>query len=160
MTDHAVRWDADVDHLTREEIPAVLGRMEEIRARLWLKMSAPANVALSESRSSALMTASEVASVLRFSRGHVYELIRAGELQAVRRGRAVRVTPEALERWKALHGAGIDEAYSVPLASQRDRQRGETHPRSSGTDAASARRAARGTPGDRREVGSGSKATR
>ena len=49
MTDHAVRWDADVDHLTREEIPAVLGRIEEIRARLWLKMS-EAGTPLDESR--------------------------------------------------------------------------------------------------------------
>ena len=43
----------------------------------------------------------EVAAILRCGRNQAYELIRDGQLRSVRIGRAIRVTREALEEFKA-----------------------------------------------------------
>jgi excisionase family DNA binding protein len=43
----------------------------------------------------------EVADELRIGRNQAYELVRSGQLRAVRIGRAIRVTREALEEFKA-----------------------------------------------------------
>jgi excisionase family DNA binding protein len=43
----------------------------------------------------------EVAAILRCGRNQAYELIQRGEIRAVRIGRAIRVTREALEEFKA-----------------------------------------------------------
>lgn len=149
---------ARVDSLVPDEIPRVLGRLEEIRAALWQRLLAPSAtvVATPESPMPALMTVSEVASVLRFSRGHVYELIRCGDLQAVRNGRAVRVTAHALSAWSAAHqGQGIDAGHSVSLHSSGGRRSRETHPSQAWPDTAGLRREARRARGDRGEVGDG-----
>ena len=57
-----------------------------------------------------LLTVNEVAELLRVSPARVYELLRTEALPAVRLGRQVRVSREALERWidrggKPLAGA-------------------------------------------------------
>jgi excisionase family DNA binding protein len=51
-----------------------------------------------------LLTADEVAAILRTHPDCVYRLIRAKQLPAVRLGRAVRVFREALDRW--IHAGG------------------------------------------------------
>ena len=56
---------------------------------------------------SALMTVKEVRAELRISLGKAYELIYTGELRAVRIGRLIRVTPQALPEFIAAH-----EGYS------------------------------------------------
>jgi excisionase family DNA binding protein len=43
----------------------------------------------------------EVADELRIGRNQAYELVRSGQLRAVRIGQAIRVTREALEEFKA-----------------------------------------------------------
>ena len=43
----------------------------------------------------------EVAAILRCGRNQAYELIQRGEIRSVRIGRAIRVTREALEEFKA-----------------------------------------------------------
>lgn len=47
----------------------------------------------------------EVAADLRIGRNAAYELVRTGAIRSVRIGRAVRVTREALEAFKAGQGA-------------------------------------------------------
>src|SRR6266849_2583820 len=81
------------DAIPPDEIPAILGKLEEVRALLWQKMlTVPLPpVASAGTPRSELMTVAEVAVVLRFSRGHVYELVRSGQLGAIRNGRTVRV---------------------------------------------------------------------
>jgi excisionase family DNA binding protein len=46
----------------------------------------------------------EVAASLRCGKNQAYELIRSGAIRSVRIGRAIRVTPEALEEFKAGRG--------------------------------------------------------
>jgi putative molybdopterin biosynthesis protein len=46
-----------------------------------------------------LLTAVEVAEVLRVSRYHVYDLVRDGRLPAVRIGRHVRIARSVLDAW-------------------------------------------------------------
>lgn len=46
-----------------------------------------------------LLRAEEVAEVLAVARSTVFELLRNGDLPAVRIGRAVRVSRKALDRW-------------------------------------------------------------
>jgi excisionase family DNA binding protein len=43
----------------------------------------------------------EVADELRIGRNQAYELVRSGQLRAVRIGQAIRVTREALDEFKA-----------------------------------------------------------
>jgi excisionase family DNA binding protein len=43
----------------------------------------------------------EVAAILRCGRNQAYELIQRGEIRSVRIGRAIRVTREALDEFKA-----------------------------------------------------------
>jgi excisionase family DNA binding protein len=43
----------------------------------------------------------EVADELRIGRNQAYELVRSGQLRAVRIGQAIRVTREALDAFKA-----------------------------------------------------------
>ncbi len=56
-----------------------------------------------------LMTADEVAEVLRVSRLRVYELARIGAIPTVRMGRQIRFAPGALNQWMAQGGTSLDE---------------------------------------------------
>src|SRR6267378_866656 len=122
---------AEVDSLSPQDIPPILASMEELRAILWRRMLVPPTTPLATAQlpTPTLMTVAEVASALRFSRGHVYELIRCGSLAAVRTGRALRVATEALLAWQARHDtAPVDSAYSVSLQSACDRRSGQAYP--------------------------------
>lgn len=68
-----------------------------------------------------LWTVKEVASQLRFSTGHVYELVRSGQLRGIRHGRTIRIPHEALTEWQAANPAGyLDERRSVSGESGAD----------------------------------------
>jgi excisionase family DNA binding protein len=61
-------------------------------------------------REPATLKPKEVAAELRCGKNQAYELIRRGELRSVRIGRAIRVTREALDEFKAGHrGTGRGE---------------------------------------------------
>src|SRR5436190_13696309 len=153
---HILDAIAAVDFLSADEIPAMLAHVEELRARLWRRLLVPPPVPKSSPSESKLMTVAEVADALRFSRGHVYELIRSGDLQAVRNGRAVRLTVDALSAWQVRHQrTPLDSAYSVSLDSAGDRNSSQAYPRRSRLDAARVRQAPRRPPGDGGEVGDG-----
>jgi excisionase family DNA binding protein len=56
-----------------------------------------------------LLTAVEVASVLRISKAHLYKMIKSGELPSVRFGRSVRVKREALDAFILKNASECDE---------------------------------------------------
>lgn len=51
--------------------------------------------------------------MLGLGRTTIYELLRAGELQAVHVGRATRIPARELQRWIALHFDGRDAQSTV-----------------------------------------------
>jgi|SRR5690349_4305220 len=110
---HLIDAIAAAESLSADEIPATLAYVEELRANLWRRLLAQPPLPQSRPPDAKFLTVSEVADALRFSRGHVYELIRSGDLPAVKNGRAVRVTPDALTAWQARHQRALDPAYSV-----------------------------------------------
>ena len=153
---HILAAIAVVASLSADEIPAVLAHVEELRVRLWRRLLVPPHVPEASLRPATLMTVAEVADALRFSRGHVYELIRSGDLQAVKNGRAVRVTADALSAWQARHqGTSLDTRYSVSLDSAGDRSPGKAHSRRSQLDSVRVRETPRRPPRYGGEVGDG-----
>jgi excisionase family DNA binding protein len=50
-----------------------------------------------------LLTVPATAERLGFAKSYVYEIIRRGELRAVRRGKYVRVRQSAIEEWTRAH---------------------------------------------------------
>ena len=61
-----------------------------------------------------MFTVPEVAEILRIPKLHVYRLIREGKLPAVRIGRLVRVSEEALRVWIARGGAPLIPSEAFP----------------------------------------------
>lgn len=154
---HIAHVVTSLEDLSAEDVLGLLGHVEELRARLWRKMlvSPPATTPDHPSQSR-LMTVYEVAAILRYSRGHIYELIRSGDLKAVKNGRSVRITADAVAAWQERHGrTGVDAAYSVSLDSPRDRRSSKARPAGTGIDPARVRQAPGRSPGDRRQVGDG-----
>ena len=140
-----------------EDLPEILGELERTRAALWLRMLPSSDREICAGQvSPALMTVSEVARILRFSCGHVYELVRTGALTAIRIGRAVRIPAEALSKWQAAHRTlQLDEVNSVSLPSSRDRRAGEAHQAGVGADSAAVRRSAGRPQGHPGQMGDG-----
>ncbi len=56
-----------------------------------------------------LLTAIEVANILRISRSFAYQLIRRGTISSVRIGRSVRVRPTDIERYIAQNLSRSEE---------------------------------------------------
>ena len=104
--------------------------------------------------SSSLLTVADAETVLRFSRGHIYELIRTGKLRAIRSGRAIRIPPDALADWAARHDT-VDDTNSVSLPSPHDRRTGQAHPAGAGADPAAVRQPSRRPQSNRGQVGDG-----
>ena len=95
------------------DLSRILPALEHARARLWL-VALRADVGNTGAGSSApepgLLTVKEVASLLQYSRGHIYELVRSGQLRGVRHGRTIRFPREALAEWQtANQGGRLDE---------------------------------------------------
>ena len=149
---------AAVDDVSPGDVPALLAELERVRVLLWVGVLAPSksssSVRPSREPTLRLMTVAEVAAALRFSRAHVYELVRSGQLTAIRQGRAVRVSADALAEWQAIHRTGrLDRTDSVSLPSAHDRQQGEACPTGHGSDPAAVRRPTRSPQGNRGQVG-------
>jgi len=91
------------------DISRILPALEHACARLWLT-ALHADVGKRGAGSSApesrLLTVKEVASLVQYSRGHIYELVRSGQLRGVRHGRTIRVSREALAKWQMANQAG------------------------------------------------------
>ena len=130
------------------DIARILPALEHARARLWLvalraDMGKPA--AGSSARESGLLTVKEVASLLQYSRGHIYELVRSGQLRGVRHGRTIRFPQEALTEWRTANQAGglDDQCRSSGESKVHDRTGAHYDPPTARPDRAPARRRAR-----------------
>ena len=91
------------------------------------------------------LTVPEVAARLQVGKAYVYDLIRRGELTAIRFGKYVRVPPAALREWETRHqekalDRGQYRLYSSsPRGPQRERRRTPAHPTQARTDAGGTR---------------------
>jgi excisionase family DNA binding protein len=89
-----------VAELGADDIPALLGDLELVRAVLWAQMvRTPAPTAREPDAGDELLTVPEVAAELRFTRSYVYEAVRRGHLTAVRKGKYVRIRRADLRAW-------------------------------------------------------------
>jgi excisionase family DNA binding protein len=64
-----------------------------------------------------LLTAEEVAKILRIPKLNVYRLVRERRLPAVRIGRFVRVPEEELRAWLARGGAPLGVPEAIPTGT-------------------------------------------
>ena len=112
-----------VESLSPEQIPSILAELESLRASLWRKMLMPQQEPVTlKGQLPSLLTVAEVAGALRFSRGHVYELIRCGQLQAVKKGRTVRVPAEALSEWQLQRRPSDSARRPLPPSSDKPKR--------------------------------------
>jgi excisionase family DNA binding protein len=129
------------------DISRILPALEHARARLWLVAlrADTGNDAASSAPESGLLTVKEVASLLQYSRGHIYELVRNGQLRGVRHGRTIRFPREALAEWQTANQAGrLDEQHQSSGESKaHDRPGTRQDPSAARPDRAPARRRAR-----------------
>jgi len=91
-----------LDGLGPADIARLLPELEHARVRLWVSMLMPRQgpmMMLSEPKPE-VFTVKEVADQLRFSPGHVYEMVRSGRLRGIRDGRAIRISRDALAEWQ------------------------------------------------------------
>lgn len=91
------------------------------------------------------LTVPEVAARLHVGKAYVYDLIRRGEIAALRFGKYVRVAPTALREWEASHqekalDRKLYEKYIPQDGGQRrEWRRNPTHPKEAGSDASGTR---------------------
>lgn len=90
-----------VTDLRVEEIPRLLGAIEELRAVLWAKMVRMPEPAVRVAGDSTheLLTVPQIAAELKFTTAYVYEAVRRHELAAVRKGKYVRIRRVDLQAW-------------------------------------------------------------
>jgi len=77
-----IQYIRDPSSLAAKDLPRVLGEIECLRAQLWSALCAAAATTCgttpTRSGDIAFLIVAEVAAKLKFSRGHVYELVRQG----------------------------------------------------------------------------------
>jgi excisionase family DNA binding protein len=105
-----------VDHpdqivaIPRSDIPRLIGDAEALKARLWARLqecATPVAAEPSVQRGNGphrLLTAGQAAERLDVTLARLYELARTGALPAVRIGRQIRFSPDALSEW--IEGGG------------------------------------------------------
>lgn len=100
-----------------------------------------------------LMDAGEAAAFLGFAKSYVYEIARRGEFPVVRRGRYVRIRRSALVQWIEKKEKGLDFEVSNMLSSTCGGRRSKAAPQAAGAYAGGARREARHSHNDGKQVG-------
>jgi len=116
-----------VAELRVEEIPPLLGVMEELRAVLWARMiRTPTPVVLHAGDSNdELLTVPEAAAQVKFTTAYVYEAVRRHELAAVRKGKYVRIRRGDLTAWlEGRRSRGLDRGTPTPDSSPHGFGRG------------------------------------
>ena len=106
------------------EIPALLGALETIRTALWAKMlRAPEPPAVAGGTSDELLTVPEVAAELKFTPSYVYEAVRRRELEAVRKGKYVRIRRADVQAWlEGRRSKGLDPQTAARDSSSHARR--------------------------------------
>ena len=121
-----------VAELRVEEIPPLLGVMEELRALLWARMiRTPTALAADAGDSNdELLTVPEVAAQVKFTTAYVYEAVRRHELAAVRKGKYVRIRRGDLTAWlEGRRSRGLDRSTPTRDSSPHGSDRGRASQR-------------------------------
>ena len=102
-----------------------------------------------------LLTVLEVADILRLARGYTYELVRRGEIRALRHGKYWRLSPTAVEEFiRKNEGVGkVDRSLSNMLSRLHDRRATQTGTKGARTRTDRTRETARRPSDDRIEMG-------
>lgn len=102
-----------------QEIPALLGELERLRAVCWMRLLPPPNGLDPPREADRLLTIPEVAGRLGVPPSYAYELARRGELPTVRIGvKYLRVSLAAFQRWLAERQE-LDTAAPAPHSRRR-----------------------------------------
>ena len=102
------------------------------------------------------LTPEAVAKRLSFTKAHVLELCRSGDLPSVKEGKYRRIPEDRFTVWLAARrGAGLDAAGSVTLPSSHVSRRGTSRSQTARDVTVAIRHVARRSPGDGQEVGDG-----
>jgi excisionase family DNA binding protein len=102
-----------------------------------------------------LLTVIEVADILRLARGYTYELVRRGEIRALRHGKYWRLSPTAVEEFirKNENVGTLDKSLSAMLSRLHDRRATQASAKGARTRTDRTRETARRPSDDRIEVG-------
>jgi excisionase family DNA binding protein len=138
-----VRQPERVTEVARDAVAGLLAEVERLRAGLWARLFDVQERGGTSPRSTRLLTAPTVAEVLGVPVTYVYELARTGRLPAVRFGKYVRFSPEALQAWQARHEAQLDGDLYNQYSSSRDGRGASADPNTARADAGQARGAGR-----------------
>lgn len=143
---------------TPEAILEALGELERLKVVLWARLlnaqpdwrSQP-EALMEEDR---LLTIPEVADLLAIPKGYGYELVRRGDISAVRFGRYVRVPASALRKWMVRNQkSGLDKLLYHRYNSYDDRRTASAASGTTRGHPGSTRRAARRLAQHRGQVG-------
>ena len=102
-----------------------------------------------------LLTVPEVAEILGFARGYVYEIVRRGQIRAVHHGKYWRITIAAVEEFiRENEGAGaVDRSLSSMLSRLHDGRAVQASTKGARTRPSGTRKETRSASDDRIEVG-------
>ena len=99
MTPNLADLEQAVADTPVSEIPALIGLLAELQAKAQLKILSEQKAM--KDRQDGLLTMRQVAAQLNVPESRAYELARQGKLPAVRIGKYVRVSVEALAEYQA-----------------------------------------------------------
>ncbi len=99
MTPSVAALEQVLEDIPIGEIPALIGVLAELQAKAQLKMLSDQR--LTQAGREGLLTMRQVAERLNVPQSRAYELARQGQLAAVRLGKYVRVSVEALTEYQA-----------------------------------------------------------
>jgi excisionase family DNA binding protein len=116
-----------VTDLRVEDIPGVLGALEQLRAALWARMvrTPEPPVRAAADTGDELLTVTEAAAELKFTTAYVYEAVRRQQLGAVRKGKYVRIRRGDLQAWlEGRRPRTLDQGTTAPDSSPHGPSRG------------------------------------
>ena len=99
MTPNLADLEQAVAETPVSKIPALIGILAQLQAKAQLKMLSEQNA--TKDRESELLTIRQVAARLNVPESRAYELARQGKLPAVRIGKYVRISADALAQYQA-----------------------------------------------------------
>jgi excisionase family DNA binding protein len=136
--------DIDAASIPVADIPAALAALAALQTALAARLLTTGRACDSPSATSEperLLTVSDVARILGFARGYVYELVRAGHINAIRAGKYVRIRPSAIEQFLARQATGLDTPIYKMHSGAHEGRRNKALPQGVRTQADTARKA-------------------
>jgi excisionase family DNA binding protein len=102
-----------------DELPAMIGELEQLKAAAWARLTIPAPVAVAPTVDAEMLTAEQLATRYSTPKSLFYELARRGDLPHVRLGHYVRFRRADVEQWIAAN------SKSAPLGTTKKRNNGK-----------------------------------